>query len=210
MSTKTLNRRKGHAADLTDKVVAIALAQAKARKTHSERNHALILTSLATGLRAGEIASLTWNMLLDEDGCVGKTLNLPNEVAKWKSGAMLPLAKPLRDSLQRLLEVTKATVGVERYQPVFLSQKGSQGLTRQAIVDLFRKMWADAGSDGSSHSGRRYFITRAARNVSGVGGSLKDVMHLARHKHMSTTQLYVAQNTKAQVELVNVIGKGLR
>lgn len=204
------NRRKGHAADLTDKVVSIALMQAKARKTHSERNVALILTSLSTGLRAGEIASLTWKMLLDDDGNVGTTLTLPNEVAKWKSGALLPLAKPLRDALQRLLDATRETAGVEPNQPVFLSQKGSQGLTRQAIVDLFRKIWSDAGTDGSSHSGRRYFITHAARNVSSVGGSLKDVMHLARHKHMSTTQLYVAQNTKAQVELVNMIGKGLR
>lgn len=82
MSTKTLNRRKGHAADLTDKVVGIALAQAKARSTHSERNYALILVSVCTGLRAGEIASLTWKMVLDEDGCVGASLNLPNEVAK--------------------------------------------------------------------------------------------------------------------------------
>ena len=210
MSTMTLNRRKGHAADLTDKVVGIALAQAKARSTHSERNHALILVSVCTGLRAAEIASLTWKMFLDEDGCVGASLNLPNEVAKWNSGAMLPLAKPLRDALQRLLDVTKATVGIEPNQPVFLSQKGSQGLTRQAIVDLFRKIWADAGSEGSSHSGRRYFITKAARSVSSVGGSLRDVMSLSRHKHLSTVQLYVAQNTKAQVELVNVIGKGLR
>jgi len=204
------HRRKGHAADLTDKVVSIALAQAKARRTHSERNVALILISLSTGLRAGEIASLTWKMLLEDDGNVGSTLTLPNDVAKWNSGAVLPLAKPLRDALQRLLDWTRETVGVEPNQPVFLSQKGSQGLTRQAIVDLFRKIWADAGSEGSSHSGRRWFITHAARNVSSVGGSLKDVMHLARHKHMSTTQLYVAQNTKAQVELVNVIGKALR
>lgn len=210
MSTKTLNRRKGHAADLTDKVVGIALTQAKARNTHSERNHALILVSVCTGLRAGEIASLTWKMLLDEDGCVGMSLNLPNEVAKWNSGAMLPLAKPLRDALQRLLDATRETVGVEPNQSVFLSQKGSQGLTRQAIVDLFRKIWADAGSDGSSHSGRRYFITKAARSVSSVGGSLRDVMSLSRHKHLSTVQLYVAQNTKAQVELVNLIGKGFK
>lgn len=210
MNTKTLNRRKGHAADLTDKVVGIALMQAKTRRTHSERNYALILISLCTGLRAGEIASLTWKMVMDEDGRVGASLNLPNEVAKWKSGAMLPLANPLRDALQRLLDVTRATVGVEPNQPVFLSQKGSQGLSRQAIVDLFRKIWADAGSDGSSHSGRRYFITKAARNVSSVGGSLRDVMSLSRHKHLSTVQLYVAQNTRAQVELVNIIGKGLR
>ena len=210
MSTMTLNRRKGHAADLTDKVVGIALAQAKARSTHSERNHALILVSVCTGLRAAEIASLTWKMFLDEDGCVGASLNLPNEVAKWNSGAMLPLAKPLRDALQRLLDVTKATVGVEPNQPVFLSQKGSQGLSRQSIVDLFRKIWTDAGSEGSSHSGRRYFITKAARSVSSVGGSLRDVMALSRHKHLSTVQLYVAQNTKAQVELVALIGKGLR
>ena len=40
----------------------------------------------------------------------------------------------------------------------------------------------------SSHSGRRTFITNAARRISTVGGSLKDVQQLAGHSNLRTTQ----------------------
>jgi integrase len=201
-------RRKGHAADLPEKSVLLALAQARAQKNHGERNAALILISCTLGLRAGEIAALKWGMLLGEDGKVGTILNLPNEVAKWGSGASLPLNKPLKNALEALWEVQESKTAINN-APIFKSQKGS-GLTRQSIVDLFRIIWSKAGIDGSSHSGRRFFITKAARNVSAVGGSLRDVMALARHKHLSTTQLYIAQNTKAQKELIDLVARGIR
>jgi integrase len=202
-------RRKGHAADLPEKAVVLALAQARAQSNHAERNAALILISTTLGLRAGEIAALKWKMLLDEQGKVGTILNLPNEVAKWGSGATLPLNKPLKNALGALWEVQESKTAIDANAPIFKSQKG-RGLTRQSIVDLFRLIWSKAGVDASSHSGRRFFITRAARNVSAVGGSLRDVMALARHKHLSTTQLYISQNTKAQTALVELVSRGIR
>jgi integrase/recombinase XerD len=202
-------RRKGHAADLPEKAVVLALAQARAQSNHAERNAALILISTTLGLRAGEIAQLLWKFVLDEHGKVGKFLNLPNEVAKWKSGASLPINKSLQAALEGLWAVQKSKGSVDANAPIFLSQKGS-GLSRQSVVDLFRLIWQKAGVDASSHSGRRFFITRAARNVSAVGGSLRDVMALARHKHLSTTQLYIAQNTKAQLALVEMVSRGIR
>jgi len=35
-------------------------------------------------------------------------------------------------------------------------------------------------------------------------------MALSRHKNLATLQLYIQPNTKAQIELVDIIGKGLR
>lgn len=203
-------RRKGHAADLTDKAVTTALAQAKASGRLAERNTALIRVSLGLGLRAAEIAALKWSYVVQEDGKVGKSLQLPKEAAKWGSGGVIPLSPPVREALEALRLATAQRVGVQPEDPIFLSQKGNQALTRQAVVDLFRRIWAKAGVNASSHSGRRYFITKAARSVSSVGGSLNDVRQLARHKNLATTQLYIAANTKAQTDLVNVIGRGIK
>ena len=205
-------RRHGHAADLPEKAVLLALAQARAQSNHAERNAALILISTTLGLRAGEIAQLLWKFVLDEHGKVGKFLNLPNEVAKWKSGASLPLNKSLQAALGTLYEANFLNHAIAPTDHIFLSQKGSGliALSRQSVVDLFRLIWQKAGVDASSHSGRRFFITKAARNVSAVGGSLRDVMALARHKHLSTTQLYIAQNTKAQTALVELVSRGIR
>jgi integrase/recombinase XerD len=53
----------------------------------------------------------------------------------------------------------------------------------------------------SSHSGRRTFITRAARKVSQGGGSLRDVQELAGHTSLAMTQRSLEGDTKAKRKL---------
>ena len=57
----------------------------------------------------------------------------------------------------------------------------------------------------SSHSGRRTFITGAARKISTVGGSLRDVQMLAGHAALSTTQRYIEADVEAQRKVVDLI-----
>ena len=57
----------------------------------------------------------------------------------------------------------------------------------------------------SSHSGRRTFITNAARKISTVGGSLRDVQMLAGHTNLRTTQRYIEANAEAQVRVVGLL-----
>jgi integrase/recombinase XerD len=56
----------------------------------------------------------------------------------------------------------------------------------------------------SSHSGRRTFITTAARKISTVGGSLRDVQMLAGHTNLRTTQRYIDANPEAQVRVAEL------
>ena len=51
----------------------------------------------------------------------------------------------------------------------------------------------------------RTFITNAARKISTVGGSLRDVQVLAGHKALSTTQRYIEADAAAQRKVVDLI-----
>jgi integrase/recombinase XerC len=57
----------------------------------------------------------------------------------------------------------------------------------------------------SSHSGRRTFMTRAARNVSQVGGSLRDLQELAGHTSLAMTPRDIEGDTDATRTLVALI-----
>jgi integrase/recombinase XerD len=64
---------------------------------------------------------------------------------------------------------------------------------------FFARLYKRMGFQGAtSHSGRRTYITRAARKISQAGGSLRDVQLLAGHSQLSTTQRYIEQDGEAQ------------
>ena len=76
----------------------------------------------------------------------------------------------------------------------------------QVIVNLFYNWYKKLGFEGcSSHSGRRTFITNAARKISTVGGSIRDVQMLARHSSLQMTQRYIEENVEAQKKIVQLI-----
>ena len=140
----------------------------------------MIYASCGMGLRAKEIAALTWGMVLTEEGTVGDVLTLPNYAAKKGSGGTIPISKSVREALEDLRLYSSAKKPIALTDSVFISQKGGNGITNQGVIDLFRRIWIKAGIAASSHSGRRYFATVAARSVSTVGGSLRDVQMLMR------------------------------
>jgi integrase len=79
-------------------------------------------------------------------------------------------------------------------------------MTALSIVVWFNRVFRTIGLKGcSSHSGRRTFITRAARLVHNAGGSLRDVQLLAGHRSIQTTQRYIDGDTDAQRKLVSMI-----
>ncbi|MFB0488351.1 site-specific recombinase XerD [Methylobacterium sp. OAE515] len=70
------------------------------------------------------------------------------------------------------------------------------------LSQLMRGFYDQAGLDGgSSHSGRRWFITRLAH----AGISPKAIMMLASHRHLSTTQRYIDVNDEMMRAAVEVL-----
>jgi integrase len=163
------------------------------------RNRVIVLLSAKAGLRAGEIANLTWDMILKPNGTIGTAIELRDHAAKKRSGRLIPLHKDLRNALASWRGITRGTGAV------VLSERGN-AMTPLSIVVWFARAYRAVGLEGcSSHSGRRTFITRAARLVHKAGGSLRDVQLLAGHQSIQTTQRYIDGDSDAQRKLVSLI-----
>ncbi len=163
------------------------------------RNRLIVLLSIKAGLRAGEIAKLTWDMVLDASGEVSAVLELRDHAAKMGSGRLIPLHADLQLALSSLRR------SAPRDGPVIRSERGGP-MKPLSIVIWFSRAYEALGLDGcSSHSGRRTFITRAARLVHKAGGSLRDVQLLAGHRSIQTTQRYIDGDSDAQRRLVSLI-----
>ena len=68
------------------------------------RNKVMLLFSFKAGLRAKEIAAVTWSMVCNTDGKIGTEINLTNNASKGNySGRIIPLNKQLKNLLERLL-----------------------------------------------------------------------------------------------------------
>ena len=166
---------------------------------YPDRNRVIVLLSVKAGLRAGEISNLTWDMVTDPTGKIGTVIALEYRIAKKKSGRVIPLHRDLRDALVTLRNTTGGD------GPVVRSERDRQ-MMPLSIVTWFTIAYRAIGLTGcSSHSGRRTFVTRAARFIHKAGGSLRDVQLLAGHRSIQTTQRYIDGDSDAQRRLVALI-----
>lgn len=168
---------------------------------HSARDKVMFLLSVKSGLRAGEIAGLTWAMVTGADGKVGEAIYLEDRIAKKRSGRTIPLNRDLRTALIELHVARNPKADAA----VVFSERGVR-LSANTVAQWFYHLYRRLGFDGcSSHSGRRTFVTTAAKKIALVGGSLRDVQQLAGHRSLSMTALYVDGDSEAKRKLVNLI-----
>jgi integrase/recombinase XerD len=166
---------------------------------HPLRNTVMALLSAKAGLRAGEIANLTWDMVVDGNGQISGLIELADNAAKKRSGRSIPVHPDLVAALAALRQAFPSS----KY--VITSERGAR-MRPLSIVVWFNRAFKNIGLKGcSSHSGRRTFVTRAARIVHKAGGSLRDVQLLAGHRSIQTTQRYIDGDSDAQRKLVSMI-----
>lgn len=168
---------------------------------YAKRNRLIFLLSVKAGLRAKEIAGLTWRMTNDSEGNIGRALHVFDSASKGNSGRVIPMTEEVRSALVEYRDEVLSFAGPN----VISTERGLQ-TSAQVIVNMFHRWYRHLGFYGcSSHSGRRTFITNAARKISTVGGSLRDVQQLAGHSSIRTTQAYIDANPEAQLQVVELV-----
>jgi integrase len=172
-----------------------------AKTRYPARNRVILLLSTKAGLRAKEIAALTWSMITNGGGELGNAIHLQDKASKGKSGRIIPLNGELRSALHGLHRAVSP-----KPDDFVITTERSKRTSAQAIVNLFARWYHELGFNGcSSHSGRRTFITNTARKISTVDGSLRDVQILAGHANLRTTQRYIEPNERAQILVVQKV-----
>ncbi len=152
---------------------------------YGPRNRMTLMLSYLAGLRVGEIASLRWSDLIDGEGKVREQLRLSATVTKGGHARVVFLNARLRREIEQYRSSLPSPP--PRKQPVLITQKRA-AFSANVLTQLMKGFYVQAGLDGgSSHSGRRWFITRLAH----AGISPKAIMMLAGHRHLSTTQRYI-------------------
>ena len=188
---------------LTPKQEAVVLRQLESSR-YPARDRVMFLLSVKAGLRAKEVAELTWSMVTDADGRVADAIALEDRASKGRGGGRtIPLHPHLREALAALQAARGELAARDR--PVVHSERGA-GMSAASVAVWFHRLYVGIGLAGcSSHSGRRTFITRAARKIVEAGGSLRDVQQLAGHAQLGTTQGYIDGSSEAKRRVIEMI-----
>jgi integrase/recombinase XerD len=183
---------------LTDtefKRLLIVVAQSK----HASRNRLALMLSHLAGLRVGEIAALTLRDVIDADGNAREQLRLSAEITKGGHARVVFMNDRLRREIERYAGDHLEGRAVDA--PLLMTQKRTP-FSPNTLCQLMAQLYRSAGLDGAtSHSGRRWFITRLAHS----GVSPKVIMTLAGHRNLTTTQRYIDvrdEMMKAAVDLL--------
>ena len=180
---------------LSENQITAVLSYLQATR-NPQRNVAMFLLSVDAGLRAKEIASVSWAMVTDASGALTDEIRLEDKASKGQSGGIVFMSKRLAGALADHAESQKMA------GTIIKSERGNE-MSAQVVTNWFFNLYRQLGFEGcSSHSGRRTAITRWARKISSVGGSLRDVQSLARHSSLQMTQRYIEVSEDAMRKVV--------
>ena len=192
---------------LTKKDINKVLIYLSLRK-HSARNRCMWMFSYLAGMRVGEIAALRLCDVLDKEGKVKNVIYLSAFQTKGVKGRTVVLSSKLRDEVDSYLKIRfkmsdlLAITFTDTTRALFNTQKSfHRGFTASTACQMMNSWYQEALGEGSSHSGRRSFIT----NLANKGVSVRVLQELAGHSNLSVTQRYIDVNQsmlRSSVELL--------
>ena len=167
-------------------------------KKYPERDRALILTSCYSGLRVAEIASLKMGDVVNQDGSIKNEIRLTAEQTKGKHPRTVFVSQRLQVELANYL-ITRHAKGADI--PFFHTDHRLR-FSPNGLCVWFHQLYKNVGiSGGSSHSGRKFFITTLANKGIGV----RILASLAGHRSIAVTQRYIDVNDEQKRNAVELI-----
>lgn len=224
-------QNKKRAAILRPSDVRHVLRVVEATSRWPERDSALVLTSLCTGMRCTELARITARDIVMPSGKIRDSVQLRSEITKGCKARLSYFSNPkLISALNRYVQSRHAKriglsgreefAGLYPDVPFFFSSRQGgfslvskrreletgevvQYLAADGMEQLFRRIYTRSGlPDASSHSGRRTF----ASTLLAKGVSSEDVSVLLGHHDLNVTGDYLqASETMLEDAFANVL-----
>jgi integrase/recombinase XerD len=182
---------------LTTEELEKVLSYVSTRK-YAERNRGLVAMSFYAGLRVAEIASLKMADVVNADGTIKAEIRLAAEQTKGKHPRTVFVSTKLREILAEYL----ATRHVRNRDVAFFHTDNRLSFTANGLCVWFHTLYRNIGiAGGSSHSGRKFFITSLANKGIGV----RILASLAGHRSIAVTQRYIDVNDEQKRNAVELI-----
>jgi integrase/recombinase XerD len=168
------------------------------QRGYAMRNRLMFLTGLYSGMRVGEIASLTVGDVRNTDGTVKAEIRLTADQTKGRQPRTVFLPQKLRAELQTYLDLRGM---VPATNPLFITG-GRKPFSANLMAQHFHYLFKHAGIAGaSSHSMRRSFIT----NLANKGISVRVLAEISGHRSIAVTQKYIDVNDDMKRNAVELI-----
>ena len=179
------------------------------KKQHAARNQAMFLLTHGCGIRIKELVSIRIFDVLDRTGNINAEIHLSRNQTKGDRGRTVYLSDKMREVIKDylcerfgLLNLLAVTM-TDTSRALFTNQKNpDRGFSPSTGCQMFHYWYKDCGIEhGSSHSGRRSFIT----NLANKGVSIHVLKELAGHRSIAVTEKYISRNPTILHASVNML-----
>lgn len=185
---------------LTQAELRQVLGYIATKHKHAARNRTMLLMTHWAGLRVGEVAALKISDVANSDGTVKDEVRLTAQQTKGNHARTVYLGAKIRKELCHYIATINTT---DKSKPLFYTQKRA-GFNANTLTQHFFYLYKSAGVEGgSSHSGRRSYLTGLADK----GISIHILKSLAGHRSIATTAKYLYSSPtqlKAAADLVGL------